>query len=54
MRGVGPSFGEDNLRPNHALQRTAAPLLRSERGGNLDAPRALHRPCRRRSLSLGR
>jgi len=39
---------------NHALQRTAAPLLRSERGGNSDAPRALHLPSRRLSLSLGR
>ena len=38
---------------NHALQRTAAPLFRSERGGNSRVPRALHRSCRRLSLSLG-
>lgn len=31
-----------------ALQRTAAPLVRSERGGNLDAPFALYHTCRLR------
>lgn len=33
-------------------RRTAAPPLRSKLGGNSAVPRALHRPCRRRSLSL--
>lgn len=33
--------------PNQALERAAAPLLRSTPGGSSDAPRALHRPGRR-------
>jgi hypothetical protein len=34
-----------------SLERTAAPPLRSRLGGNSGAPRALHRPSRRLSLS---
>ena len=36
-----------------SLERTAAPLLRSTPGGSSEAPRALHRSCRRLSLSSG-
>lgn len=39
---------------NHALQRTAAPLFRSDARRNLDARFTLHLACRRLSLSLGR
>ena len=34
-------------------RRTAAPLLRSNAGRQFGAPRALHRSCRRRSLTSG-
>jgi hypothetical protein len=43
------------LRPqkgaNKSVERTAAPLLRSTLGVGSGAPRALHRPCPRRSLT---
>jgi hypothetical protein len=38
--------------PNKSFERPTAPLLRSALGGNSGVPRALHRPCRRRSLTL--
>jgi len=33
-----------------SVEQTAAPLFRSTPGGNSGVPRALHRPCRQRSL----
>jgi hypothetical protein len=43
----------DEGRPTRSVERTAAPLLRSTPSGSSRVPRALHRPCRRRSLTSG-